>query len=141
LRDTTDSPPTVNSMSLVRSRRSKRIVRSSITVAFSMPASEACSPGAAYLPDIESKLYLTSAAVTGSPLLKRAFGCSRKLIDDLSGATAMSSASSPYIVCSSSPDRIASDSIMKMLKPAGALPRVVKGLNLSKLDRRSGLRR
>ncbi len=128
-------------MSLVRSRRSKRTVRSSSTTTRSTPASEARRPGAAYLPDIASKLYFTSSAVTGSPLVKRAFGCSRKLIDDLSGATAIASASRPYMVCGSSLPSTVSDSNMKMLRPAGALPLVVKGLNLSKLERRSGLRR
>ena len=141
LRENTLRPPTVKSMSVVRSFRSKRNVRSSTTTSRSTPASEARSPGAAYLPDIDSKLYFTSAAVTLSPLAKRAFGCSLKLIDDLSGATAMSSASSPYMVCNSSPDSTASDSNMKTLMPAGALPLVVNGLNLSKLERRSGLRR
>ncbi len=45
------------------------------------------------------------------------------------------------MVCSSSLPSTASDSNMKMLMPAGALPFTVKGLNLSKLERRSGLRR
>ncbi len=125
----------------MRSRSSKRTVRSSSTTTRSTPASEACSPGEAYLPDIDSKLYLTSSAVTGSPLLKRAFGFSLKLIEDLSGATAMASASRPYMVCNSSLPSTVSDSNMKMPSPAGELPLVVKGLNLSKLERRSGLRR
>jgi len=53
----------------------------------------------------------------------------------------MSSASSPYIVDSSSPDMMASVSNMKIITPAGELPLTVNGLNLSKLVRRSGLRR
>ena len=141
LRETTARPPTVTRVSVLRSRRSKRTVRASSTTARSTPASAARSPGAAYLPDIESKLTLTSSAVTASPLVKRALGFSLKLIDDLSGATAIASASSPYIVCNSSLPNTVSDSNMKIPTPAGALPRVVKGLNLSKLERRSGLRR
>jgi hypothetical protein len=73
-----------------------------------------------------SKLYFTSSASTGSPLLKRAFGFRRNVIDDLSGATSISSASSPYIVIGSSPLRIASGSFMKICTPAGALPLTVK---------------
>ena len=101
----------------------------------------AAGPATAYLPDIDSKLYFTSAAVTGSPLVKRAFGFSRKLIDDLSGATASPRRAGRTSSAARRRDSTASDSNMKMPRPAGALPLVVKGLNLSKLVRRSGLRR
>ena len=62
-------------------------------------------------------------------------------MDDLSFATKISCANRPYIVMGSSADKVAKDSIMNKEMPAGALPLVVKGLNLSKLLRRSGLRR
>jgi hypothetical protein len=65
----------------------------------------------------------------------------RNVIDDRSGATIICCASTPYIACGSSIDGTASGSIMNIVMPAGELPRVVKGLNLSKLERRSGLRR
>jgi hypothetical protein len=45
------------------------------------------------------------------------------------------------MVCSSSLPSTVSDSNMKMPMPAGEFPLVVNGLNLSKLERRSGLRR
>ena len=79
--------------------------------------------------------------MTGSPLANRAFGFNRTVIDDLSGATCISSASRPYIVASSSPAITASVSNMKITTPAGELPLTVYGLNLSKLVRRSGLLR
>ena len=88
-----------------------------------------------------SKLCLTSAAVTASPFVNRAFGCNLKATALRSGATRIASASRPYIVAGSSPDITASGSNMKIIIPAGELPRVVNGLNLSKLLRRSGLRR
>ena len=105
-----------------------------------MPRQDMRIAGAAAGPACISKLYLTSAAVTGEPSWKRACWFSRKLTDDLSGATRIDSASSPYMVCGSSPDITASVSNMKSITPVGAAPRGVKGLNLSKLVRRSGLR-
>ncbi len=62
----------------------------------------------------------------------------RKVIDDLSGATSISSATIPYSVPGSSPERMASDSNISVDRPAGDCPLIVNGLNLSKLDRRSG---
>ena len=98
--------------------------------------------GAAPLLVSMSNECLTSAAVTGSPLLKRAFGWRRNVIDDLSGATSISSATRPYIVPGSSPERTASDlEHEESTRPAGELPLSVNGLNLSKLVRRSGLLR
>ena len=85
--------------------------------------------------------HTTSAGVTGSPLLNRAFGWRRNDTDDRSGATYIDSANTPYIASGSSIDRIASGSSMNIDSPAGATPRVVYGLNLSKLERRSGLRK
>jgi hypothetical protein len=82
----------------------------------------------------------TSSGVTGSPLLKRAVGRMRKLTEEKSGSTWIASASSAYIVAGSSCDMCARPSTIHTRMPAGALPRVVHGLNLSKLVRRSGLR-
>ena len=82
-------------VSCVRSLRSKRIVRSSRTTAPLTPSYCARTAGEAPLLIIMSNECLTSAAVTGSPLLKRALGFSRNVIDDRSGGTSISSASSP----------------------------------------------
>ncbi len=65
----------------------------------------------------------------------------RKVIDDLSGAISISSATTPYMVPGSSPERSARDSNIRMETPVGELPFSVYGLNLSKLVRRSGLPR
>jgi hypothetical protein len=78
------------------------------------------------LPASDSKLYFTSAAVTGSPLLKRASGFRRKVIALRSGSMRISCASRPYIVRGSSAPSTVSGSSMKMAMPAGALPRMVK---------------
>src|SRR5450830_1158600 len=58
-----------------------------------------------------------------------------------SGASVMSSASSPYMVATSSEEPIASVSNMSDDTPAAATPLSENGLNLSKLLRRSGLAR
>ena len=62
----------------------------------------------------------------------------RKLTLPKSGATWMASASSPYIDSGSSCDRWPSPETIQISTPAGALPRLVQGLYLSKLERRSG---
>ena len=141
LREKTGSAPILKIMSSVRSARSKRIVRSSMICAPFAPSYCARTAGAAPLLVSMSNECLTSAAVTGSPLLKRALGLIRIVIDDLSGGTSISSASTPYIVPGSSPERSASDSNIRMETPVGGLPFSVNGLNLSKLVRRSGLPR
>src|SRR3954451_18287856 len=62
--------PTLNSVSLLRSFRSKRIVRSSITTAAPTLLKACCQVGDDFALLRQSKLYLTSSASTGSPLLK-----------------------------------------------------------------------
>src|SRR6185295_18952351 len=96
--------------------------------------------GAAALLIRVSKEYFTSSAVTGLPSLKRALGLMRKVADRPSAATLMSSASRPYTVAGSSQLDVPSDSNI-MATAAGEVPLRVKGLNLSKLLRRSGLAR
>ena len=103
-----------------------------------MPARPVRTAGAASLLVSMSNEYLTSAAVTGSPLVNRAFGFRRNATHDLSGATWMSSASRPYMVSGSSPERTASVSNISVARAAGDWPFTVNGLNLSKLVRRSG---
>ena len=92
----------MKSWSRERSRSSKRTVRSSSTTTRASPATCVWKSGDACLPDSIVKLCSTSRASTGSPLLKRAFGFRRKVIDERSDATFIDSASRPYIVCGSS---------------------------------------
>src|SRR5512139_119471 len=134
------SVPATNSWSRVRCRRWKRTVLESTISARSMPARTVWYGGDASFEFSVSKLCFTSAGVTGSPFEKRACGRMRNATDEKSGATNIDSASSAYIVDGSSADRCARPSSIQIATPAGALPRVVNGLNLSKLVRRSGLR-
>jgi hypothetical protein len=115
----------LNSASFVRSRISKRTVRSSTTTAFCATPRLDCQ-GDARGPPARSKLNFTSSASTGSPFEKRACGCSRNVMAERSGATSMASASSPYIVMRSSLPRQASVSCTKCCRPAGASPFSVK---------------
>ena len=71
---------------------------------------------------------------------ERAHFLLEKLIEEArhNGIAHPFSATTPYIVCGSSPERMASVSKVRITSPPGELPRVVNGLYLSKLVRRSG---
>src|SRR6185503_4441375 len=79
-----------------------------------------------------SKLYFTSAAITGLPSWKRAAGLSRNVADSLSGATSTSSASNPYAVVGSSIVPVSKVSNISSLTPGAVVPLIVNGLYLSK---------
>ena len=138
LRLNTGMAPAVKGCSRIFSRNRKRTVRASTTSQRSMPSNAVCTFGAAPLLVSIWKLCTTSSGSTGSPLLKRASGRSLKLTLLKSGATQMASASRPYMVDGSSCARWARPSTIQYTTPPGELPRVVQGLNLSKLVRRSG---
>ena len=125
LGENTGMLPTLKIVSAVRSLRSKRIVRASRTVAPATPSSWVRVAGETSLLVSIAKACATSAAVTGSPLMKRAFGLIRNAIQDLSGATWMPSANNPYIVSGSSPERCASVSNISVVRPAGDCPLIV----------------
>ncbi len=93
--ENTGSPPIAKIVSLVRSLRSKRIVRASSTVAPATPSNAARTAGDAAALVSMSNACFTSSVVTGSPLVKRAAGLIRNVTDDLSGATRISSAMTP----------------------------------------------
>ncbi len=139
-RENTGMVPATNMSSRFFSRISKRTVRSLSATTRATPASCVCTAGDAALPASRVKLCTTSAASTGLPSQKRACGCSLKLMALKSCSTCISCASSPYMAMGSSCPRWASDSTIQISTPAGAMPRVVQGLYLSKLLRRSGLR-
>ena len=141
MRLNTGSVSATKTWSREASLNSKRTVRASRTRTRAMPATAVWYAGEAPLPESISKLWRTSSASTGSPLLKRASGRSLKVTADRSGSTHSASATRPYMDMGSSCDRWHRPSTIQISTPAGALPRVVQGLYLSKLLRRSGLRR
>ena len=140
LRENTGMPPTIKGNSRLADLKSNRIERaSSVTHCFTS-AKIILNCGAPLATKV-SKEYFTSSASTASPLLNRACGCRRNVIDSRSGANTMSSANRPYMVATSSAELTASVSNIKFATPAAATPFIEKGLNLSKLVRESGLAR
>ncbi|WP_155705856.1 hypothetical protein [Burkholderia cepacia] len=130
LRENTGTPPAISGSSRFALRNSKRTVAGSTTTAFVISAKYAPNCGAASLLFSVSNENLTSLAVTGSPLEKRARGFRWNVTERRSGAMSMSSASSPYADAGSSELPVARLS-NSMSMPGAGLPRIVNGLNLS----------
>ena len=91
----TGMPPTSIGSSALVEVKSKRTTRGANTTAAFTSPKRTRNCGDACLLISMSKLCFTSSANTGSPLLKRACGLIRKVTDNLSAATSISSASKP----------------------------------------------
>src|ERR1700743_561020 len=127
----TGKSPAISGASRRACLKSKWTVNRSITVTDRMTANCELNRGEACGLVNWSNEYLTSLAVIGSPLEKRAAGLMWKVADLPSGATSTLSAINGYSDASSSQLRCISVSNMRFLISGAGEPRVRNGLRES----------